>query len=140
MKTARPDYATIAGLTVALMGIAAGLILEGGRLQDLAQITAAVVVLGGTLGAVMITTPQDVFMRAARRTRQVFFTTAESTSERIEEIIAFALQARKSGIVSLEKRVSEVPDPFLKKALELAVDGVPAAHIRDIMQVDIELF
>src|SRR5579863_708979 len=112
MKPARPDYATIAGLAVALAGIAGGLILEGGRLQDVAQITAAVVVLGGTLGAVMITTPQDVFMRAARRTRHVFFITAESTAERMEEIIAFALQARKLGIVSLEKRTSEIPDPF----------------------------
>lgn len=140
MKTARPDFATIGGLALAIAGIAGGLILEGGRLQDVAQITALVVVLGGTLGAVMITTPPEVFMRAARRIRQVFFTTAESTAARTEEIIALALQARKFGVVSLEKRASEFPDPFLRKALELAVDGVPAAHIRDIMQVDIELF
>ncbi len=140
MKTARPDFATIGGLALAVAGIAGGLILEGGRLQDVAQITAAIVVLGGTLGAVMINTPQGVFMRAARQLRHVFFTTAESSADRTEEIIAFALQARKFGIVSLEKRAADIPDPFLKKALELAVDGVPASHIRDIMQVDIELF
>jgi chemotaxis protein MotA len=140
MKTARPDFATIGGVALAIAGIAGGLILEGGRLQDIAQITAALVVLGGTLGAVMITTPPGVFLRAARRVRHVFYSTAESRAGRIEEIIAFSLQARKFGVVSLEKRVSEIPDPFLNKALELAVDGVPAAHIRDIMQVDIELF
>jgi chemotaxis protein MotA len=140
MKTARPDFATIGGLAVAIAGIAGGLVLEGGRLQDVAQITAAVIVLSGTLGAVMITTPQQVFTRAARQLRHVFFTTADSTAERIEEIIGFALQARKFGIVSLEKRAEESPDPFLRKVLELAVDGLPSAHIRDIMQVEIELF
>jgi len=140
MKKSRPDFATIGGLAVAITGIAAGLILEGGRLQDVAQFTAAIIVLGGTLGAVMITTPQAVFLRAARQVRHVFFATAESTPDRIEEIIALALQSRKSGIISLDKRAADIPDPFLRKALELAVDGMAPAHIRDIMQVDIELF
>jgi chemotaxis protein MotA len=79
-------------------------------------------------------------MRAARQVRNVFWVAPESTQERIEEIIGFALQARKFGIVALEKRVDELADPFLRKALELAVDGIPAAQIRDIMQVDVELF
>jgi chemotaxis protein MotA len=140
MKTSRPDFATLGGLAVAITGIAAGLILEGGRLQDVAQFTAAIIVLGGTLGAVMITTPQAVCIRAARQLRHIFIATRESNSDRIEEIIALALQSRKFGIVSLDKRANDIPDPFLRKALELAVDGIPAAHIRDIMQVDIELF
>lgn len=140
MKTARPDFATIGGLALAIAGISGGLILEGGRLQDIAQITAAVVVLGGTLGAVMVTTPHRIFMRAARRMKHVFFATEESPTQRTEEIIALALQARKFGLVSLEKRAAEIPDPFLRKALELAIDGVSAPHIRDIMQVDVELF
>src|SRR5579872_5307942 len=140
MKSARPDFATIGGLVLALAGIAGGLILEGGRLQDVAQITAAVIVLAGTLGAVMITTPPRVFLRAAKQLRHIFFSAEQSTSDRIEEVIALALQARKFGIVSLEKRAAEISDPFLRKALELAVDGIPTAHIRDIMQIDIELF
>ena len=139
MKTTRPDFATIGGLALAIAGIAEGLVLEGGRLQYVAQITAAVIVLSGTLGAVMITTPQPVFARAARQLRHVFFTTAESAAEQIDEIVGFALQARKFGIVSLEKRANDLADPFLRKALELAVDGVPSVHIRDIMQVDMEL-
>ena len=56
----RPDFATIGGLILALGGIVAGLLMEGGKLQDIAQVTSALIVLGGTLGAVMITTPLPV--------------------------------------------------------------------------------
>jgi chemotaxis protein MotA len=137
---ARPDLATIGGLLLAIGGIAGGLVLEGGRLQDVAQITSALIVLGGTIGAVMITTPLPVLIRAAKQLGNVFFSTTESLSERVEEIIGFATQARKFGIVSLESRASAISDPFLRKALELAVDGVEPARIRDIMELDIELF
>jgi hypothetical protein len=64
---ARPDFATLGGLFLAIGGIAGGLILEGGKLQDVAQITSAMIVLGGTLGAVMITTPLAVLIRAAKQ-------------------------------------------------------------------------
>jgi chemotaxis protein MotA len=137
---AKPDFATIGGLLLAIGGIAGGLVLEGGRLQDVAQITSALIVLGGTLGAVMITTPLTVLIRASRQLGNLFFSSTESLSERIDEIIGFATQARKFGIVSLESRASAIPDPFLRKALELAVDGVEPARIRDIMELDIELF
>ncbi len=137
---ARPDFATLAGLLLAIGGIAAGLVLEGGRLQDVAQITAAMIVLGGTCGAVMITTPHAVLIRAAGRLHDVFFAHTESLSGRLEEIIDFAFQARRSGIVSLEARASDIPDPFTRKALELAVDGVEPTKIRDIMTLDIALF
>jgi chemotaxis protein MotA len=136
----RPDLATIGGLLLAIGGIAGGLVLEGGRLRDVAQITSAMIVLGGTLGAIMITTPLSVLIRAAKQLPHVFFSSTESLAGKIEEIIGFATQARKSGIVSLEWPASLIEDPFLKKALELAVDGVAPARIRDIMELDIQLF
>lgn len=136
----RPDLATIGGLVLAIGGIAAGLVLEGGRLQDVAQITAAMIVLGGTCGAVMITTPHSVLVRAAGRLYDVFVSRTESFAGRLEEIIDFAFQARRSGIVSLEAPAAAIADPFMRKALELAVDGVEPAKIRDIMTLDIALF
>lgn len=137
---ARPDFATIAGLALATAGIAGGLILEGGRLQDVAQITAALIVFGGTLGAVMVTTPHGVLIRAAKQLRHIFVSGVESPAGRIEEIIRCAAHARKFGIVSLEARAAGIADPFLRKTLELAVDGIDPARIRDIMELDIELF
>ncbi len=137
---AKPDFATIGGLLLALGGIAGGFLLEGGRLQDIAQITAAVIVFGGTIGAVMVTTPFPVLIRAAKQLRNVFFSSTEPAAEKIEEIIEFAIQARRYGIVSLESQTPSIQDPFLRKALDLAVDGIESARIRDIMECEISLF
>jgi chemotaxis protein MotA len=137
---AKPDLTTFGGLLLAIGGIAVGLVLEGGRLQDVAQITSAIIVLGGTIGAVMITTPLPVLIRAAKQLGNVFFSSTEAMAERIEEIIELATQARRNGILSLELRAANIQDPFLRNALDLAVDGVEPARIRDIMELEIGLF
>jgi chemotaxis protein MotA len=136
----KPDFATLGGIVLAIGGLVGGLLLEGGRLQDIAQITSALIVLGGTIGAVMISTPLSVLIRAARQLGNVFFSSTESISERIEEIVALANHARRTGIVSLESHTASIDDPFLRKALELAVDLVEPAKIRDIMEFEIGLF
>jgi chemotaxis protein MotA len=132
--------ATIGGLILALGGIAGGLIMEGGKLGDIAQVTSALIVLGGTIGAVMITTPLPVLIRAGKRFGQVFFGKEESVPAAIEELIEYATQARKEGIVSLEAQAAGIADPFLNKALGLAVDGIESSRIRDIMELEIQLF
>src|SRR3569833_2403900 len=129
--SSRPDFATIGGIVVALGGILGGMILEGGKASDVSQFTAALIVLGGTLGAVMITTPLSTVLSAAKKFGSVFFGKQESPRAVIEEIIGYATQARKDGIVSLETAAAQIADPFLKKALSLAVDGVESATIRD---------
>lgn len=134
------DFATAAGILLALGGIAAGLVLEGGKLRDIAQVTSALIVFGGTMGAVMITTPLPVLVRAAKQLRYVFLATPESVSEKIEEIIGLASEARRYGIVALDAHTPNIQDPFLRKALELAIDGVEPARIRNIMELEIEAF
>jgi chemotaxis protein MotA len=138
-SSSKPDFATIAGLILALGGIIAGLLMEGGKIQDVAQVTSALIVLGGTIGAVMITTPLPVFLGAAKKFGQVFFGKDESPGAAIEEIIGYATQARKDGIVSLESQVTGIADPFLNKALSLAVDGIDSESIRDIMDLEIQI-
>jgi len=81
-----------------------------------------------------------VLLRAAKKFGTVFFGREESPAAAIEEIIAYATQARKEGIVSLESQAAAIKDPFLKKALGLAVDGIDSAKIRDIMELEIQLF
>ncbi|HEY3825682.1 MAG TPA: flagellar motor protein [Bryobacteraceae bacterium] len=139
-NSAKPDFATLGGIVLALGGIIGGLLMEGGRIKDVAQVTSALIVLGGTIGAVMITTPLPVLIRAAKQLGTLFFAKTESVSAKVEEIIDFATQARKNGIVSLESRAAAVHDPFLKKALELAVDGIEPDKIRDIMECEIAVF
>lgn len=139
-ESSQPDFATIGGLVLAFGGIITGLMMEGGRIQDIAQVTSALIVLGGTLGAVMITTPLPVLLRAAKQAGSVAFGKVHAVDARIEEIVEYASIARKNGIVSLEQQAAAIEDPFLRKALNLAVDGIETDKIRDIMELEITLF
>ena len=135
----RPDFATLGGLVVGVGGIMAGMLLEGGKVKDVSQFTAALIVFGGTLGATMMTTPLPVLLRAARQWGSVFFDRSDTPDAVIDEIIEYATQARKQGIVSLEQQAAAVQDPFLRKALNLAVDGIDMSQIRSIMELEITL-
>jgi chemotaxis protein MotA len=138
-RGSRPDLATFAGLLLAIAGILGGLLLEGGKIQDVSQMTAAMIVLGGTLGAVMVTTPLAVLRSAVKQLRTVFFEKAEAPDAAIEEIITYATKARKNGIVALEQDADAVADKFLRKALNLAVDGTDLQVLRKMMELEISL-
>jgi chemotaxis protein MotA len=133
----RPDLATIAGIALALAGILGGLILEKGSLQDLSQVTAAMIVLGGTFGAVLVSTPMAIVLRALKGVGALFFETASDTAATIDGLIKYANKARKHGIVSLETEATRIEDPFLRKALGLAVDGTDLQELRKMMEIDI---
>ena len=133
----RPDFGTLAGIVIALGGIIGGLLLEKGEFSDVLQGTAGMIVLGGTLGAVLITTPFPVFWRALKGFGGVFFSRGRSTSAIIETLIQFATKARKNGIVSLETDTPDISDRYMRKALELAVDGTDLQELRKMMEVDI---
>ncbi len=135
----KPDIATLMGIALALGGILGGLILEKGSIQDVAQATAAMIVFGGTIGAVLITNPLPVFLRACKALGQVFFERSISPAGTIQTVLQMATKARKNGIVSLENEASNLPDPFLRKALNLAVDGTDLNELRKMMETDIEL-
>src|SRR5258707_11825692 len=99
VKSGGPDLLSVCGLMLAVAGILGGLLLEGGKLKDIAQITAAIIVLGGTAGAVMVSTPGAVLKGALRRMGGVFFDSAPPLGEMLAELIAFSGKARKTGLV-----------------------------------------
>ncbi len=133
----RPDLSTILGFIVAIAGILGGLTLEGGTIADVRQPTAAMIVLGGTIGAVMIATPLNVVLSAARRLASVVLQKSHDANEIAEQIIGYATKARKNGIVSLEQEADGIADPFLRKALNLAIDGTDLQEIQKMMELDI---
>jgi chemotaxis protein MotA len=135
----RPDLASLLGLVVAIGGILTGLLMEGGKIQDVKQVTAAIIVLGGTIGAVMVTTPQAILISAVRRFASAFVDKAPNPSTIIEELIKYATKARKEGIVALEQDAEAIQDPFLRKALNLAVDGTDLQQLRKMMELEISL-
>jgi chemotaxis protein MotA len=135
----KPDLATIGGLAVAFGGILGGMMLEGGKLGEMLQLTAGMIVVGGTFGAVMITTPLSLLFAAVKKLPLVFLERSGSTSDVVEEILGYATRARKNGIVSLESDVDKIGDPFLKKALSLAVDGTDLQDLRRMMDLELHL-
>jgi chemotaxis protein MotA len=137
VRSVRPDFATIGGLIVATAGILGGLVLDGGNVSDIRQITAAIIVLGGTLGAVMVTSPMSSLIRAAKGLKSVFFEEIIDMSAAIDEIVAYSSKARKNSIISLEDDVEKIEDAFLKKALSLAVDGTDLKELRKMMELEI---
>jgi chemotaxis protein MotA len=136
-KSGKPDLATIGGLALAALGILGGLILEGGNIKDVSQITAALIVVGGTLGAVMVATPMAQLVGAGKRLGAVLFEGPSQMSAVAEEIVQFATKARKNGLVALEQDAGAATDPFLKKALNLAVDGTDLQELRAMLELEI---
>lgn len=138
-RKSKLDLSTVFGVIVGALGIVGGLLLEGGKLSDVTQLTGAIIVFGGTLGAVMITTPPRTLFRAMRSVKLLFFEPEYSAAATVSEIIAFGNRARRNGIVSLEQDVESIADPFLRKALSLGVDGTDLQEIKNMMELEIEV-
>lgn len=130
------DKLTLLGLVVGLTGIMTGQILEGGDLSILFQGAAFLIVFGGTLGAVMVQCPAKVFVTAIKMGRWAFITPTLPSRELIRQLTGWSVLARKEGILALEGRMNIISDPFLKKGLQLLVDGNSAEKIREVMDVD----
>jgi chemotaxis protein MotA len=96
-------------------------------------------VLGGTLGAVMVTTPLKTLIRAAKCLGHVFLDRAQEPQQIIEELISYATKARKNSIISLENDLPNIADPFLRKAISLSVDGTDLNELRKMMELDIDI-
>lgn len=131
------DKLTLWGLVVGLVGILAGQILEGGDFSILFQGAAFLIVFGGTLGAVMVQCPAKVFVMAIRMGRWAFITPELPSQELIRQLTGWGVLARKEGVLALEKRINTITDPFLKKGMQLLVDGNSAERIREVLEVDI---
>ncbi|HMC31762.1 MAG: flagellar motor protein [Acidobacteria bacterium] len=132
------DKASFGGVLLAFGGITAGLLLEGGNLSQILQPTAAMIVFGGTLGAVLLQFPLAVVLGAFRRLAQVFIEPTANPQTLIQELVKYANQARREGIVSLDAELGKIQEPFLKKSLMLAVDGTEPEELRKMMELELD--
>ncbi len=130
------DKLSLAGLLLGLGGILGGQLLEGGELSILFQGAAFLIVFGGTLGAVMLQSPLNVFLAGIKMGRWVFVTPKLSPQKLIYQIAAWSRQARKDGVLVLEPQIARSSDLFVKKGLQLLVDGNSAEKIREVLEVD----
>ena len=132
------DKSSFSGVLIAVGGILAGMMVEGGKIAQILQPTAAMIVFGGTLGAVMLQFPLATVLSAAKNLARVFFSKEPDGEVVVQQLVKFANKARRSGIVSLDQDLGAVTNPFLKQALMLAVDGTDPAELRKIMQLSLD--
>jgi chemotaxis protein MotA len=132
------DIASIGGILVAILGILTGMMIEGGSISQITQPTAALIVIGGTMGAVMLQFPLKIFLAALKRMMRIFVSSQADSEEVLKQLVQFANKARKSGIVSLDQDLNSIKDPFFRQALMLAIDGTEPNEVRKIMQMELD--
>jgi chemotaxis protein MotA len=132
------DKGSIGGVLLAIAGIIAGLLMEGGNLGQILQPTAALIVFGGTMGAVLAQFPLSTVLAAFGSLAHLFSAPRKHNDQLVQLLVTFANKARRNGVVSLDSDLQTLSDPFLRQALMLAVDGTEPAELRKIMRVSME--
>jgi len=132
------DKASIIGLVLGIGAVLGGQALEGGSIHSLMQVAAAIIVFGGTFGAVFLSYPFQNVMGSFKDIKNILKEPPQDPFKIISQITQYANKARKEGILSLEKELKTIEDPFLKKSLAMAVDGVEPHLIREAMETELE--
>src|SRR5277367_4784960 len=114
------DKSSFGGVVLALAGILAGLLIEGGNLGQILQPTAAMIVFGGTLGAVMLQFPLSTVFAAFRGMVYLFAAPKKQNDQVVTLLVSFANKARRNGVISLDNELGNIENPFLRQALMLA--------------------
>lgn len=131
------DKATWIGLLVGFGGILLGNLLEGGHMSSLMQLTAFIIVMAGTIGAVMVSSSEKDLRTGLELAKTAFKKQDSHARARVQEIVECARIAKKESLLALEARLSKVQDPMLKGILRNVVDGVEVESIRDIYETQI---
>lgn len=134
------DKISILGLLLGVGAILGGQVLEGGHVSSLFQPTALLIVLGGTIGAVMLQSPLATFVTGLRMAKWVFVPPVTAANELIDQILAWSLVARREGLLALEGQFSQLSDPFHIHGLQLLVDGAEPESLRTVLEVQIDAY
>ncbi len=134
------DWASLAGLVLALAGLMAGHALEGGKLASLVQPAAFAIVAIGTLGAVLLQTRIGTFTLGLRMLWWVFVPPADRRAALARQIGLWNMSARRDGMLSLEAHMKSADDPFIAKGLRMIVDGIAPDKLRQLLDVEISSY
>ena len=134
------DRSSLIGLVLGVVAILGGQAMEGGHVGLFLQPAAFVIVMVGTLAAVLLHHPLQVFVRGVRMAKWVFRPPEPEAGVLIRRIVQWSHTARQEGVLALEKYVNMTRDPFQKTGLQLLVDGADADKLRDTLDVQIVSF
>lgn len=132
------DIGTVIGLVCAFGALGISVILEGGNLGSFFKVPAALIVFGGTLGAVIIATPVSTLIQIPVALKHAILPpTRMSPAEAIEKLVELSRRARRDGILGLEEEIADLEEPFLREGLQLVVDGTDGEALRSILHNEI---
>lgn len=134
------DWGSVIGLGIALLAILLGQSMEGGQISSLIQPAAFIIVIFGTFGAVLLQTNVANFWAGVRMAKQVFITPVDDREALAKRITQWSIYARKEGIFMLESYMQRETEPFIRKGLQLMIDGTPPDRIREICAIDIHFY
>ncbi len=132
------DLLSFIGVAVAFAAILGGNWLEGGHLDTLANGPALVIVLGGSIGAVLLQTPLQTFLRSMRMLGMVFMPPSRGLEDTITKLVDWSKVARKDGLLGLERAALNEADLFVRKGMQLLVDGNEPDEIRHALEVELD--
>lgn len=134
------DIISIIGLLVSFVAIIGGQLLEGGHIGSLLQVTAFLIVLGGTSGAIMLQSSPVVFLRGMKMVRLVFQPPKLDPHGLIQDVLNWSQTARKGGLLALEPMIADQHDHFMNKGLQMLVDGAEPEVLREALELEIDAY
>lgn len=134
------DWASVAGLVLVVFGIVFGQLIEGGHLSSLVQPAAFIIVVVGTVGAVLLQSRMPTFMRGIRMLRWIVKMPEDTSRKNVQDALIWSVVARREGFLSLERYMESSKDPFIGKGLRLVIDGIDPLRLKDILEVDITFY
>lgn len=134
------DWGSLAGLALALAAVIAGQWSEGGQFAVLFQPAALMVVLGGTLGAVLLQSGMRTLIRGVKLAQKAFAPQPDFHDALISSLRSWNKTARADGFLQLERHITNQREPFVAKGLRLIVDGMGAQTIQQILETDIDSY
>ena len=138
-KTRSLDFSLIAGITIALIAVIAGIAATGVKISYFFQPTGALIVLGGTLGVMFVTTPLTALINSARRVSGLIWVREEDRGELINELMMFVRTARTTGILGIEPMIARAKNSFLRESLALAIDVQQRDELKSALELNIQL-
>ncbi len=134
------DILSVLGIIIAVGAIVAGQALEGGHIGSILQGTAFLIVIGGTVGAVMLNYPMPIFLKALKSLGMVFGNVHVDQKGIITKVVELSNVSRKQGLLALEGQIKSLNDPLMAKGVQLVVDGTEPTKIREILEVEVGMF
>ena len=134
----RVDLNSVAGILLALAAILGGQMLEGGHISALMQFAAFFIVMGGTVGAVLLQSPVRILVNGVKMSKWVFYPPKKHSRLLIKQLVSWSYLARKEGLLMLEGYAESEADPLTKKGLQLLADGSKPEKLREILEIEVD--